>query len=55
MFKVYKKEIRDHAYTVYDTKSVVISTKSKALTEFLMYIDNQWQWVYANDYVPVMK
>jgi hypothetical protein len=54
MFKVYKKDDRGRAYTVYDTKSVVISDKSKSMTEFLMYIDNQWQWVYANDYVPAI-
>lgn len=55
MFKVYKKDDKNRSYTVYDTKSVVISTKCKAMTEFLIYVDNQWQWVYANDYIPVME
>lgn len=55
MFKVYRKDDRNRTYTVYDTKSVIISSKSKSQTEFLVYIDNQWQWVYASDYVPVME
>ena len=43
MFKVFSKDNKQHAITVYDTKSIIVCDKSTPIIEFMMFIDNKWQ------------
>lgn len=50
MFQVYDK-YDSTVYTVYDVDyndGIIVES-----TKFLIYKDNEWEWVYASGYKPV--
>lgn len=55
MFKVYPKDNRQRAITVYDTKSILVCDKSVPIIEFMVFLDGKWQWVKAENYVPAFE
>lgn len=57
MFKVLeKKDAQAKIYTVYDIKENILENmvgEKRHLILFLIYKNQEWQWVNADTYIPI--